>query len=217
MIPRLKMVTFDISRPPVQLAALFRQTHLTKLPVYDENIDNIIGVVYAKSFLLDRPEGERDVRPFVRPVLFVPEMMRLDRLLRIFREEHRQLAMVVDEFGGIAGLISLEDVVEQLIGEIYEPGDVNIPNVVEIGPGQWLIPGDLTIRDYPELFGQRTRQSRSATPAGLIYSALHRLPKIGDRVQIGNVELMVENMRQGRVTQVRVRIGASSARSGGHE
>lgn len=214
MVPRLKMITFDISRPMSQLAGLFRQTHLTKIPVYEGNTDNILGVIYAKAFLLESPNGEREARPLVRPVLFVPEMMRLDRLLRIFREEHRQLAIVVDEFGGIAGLISLEDVVEQLIGEIYEPGDVNAPAIEETGPGEWLIPGDLTIRDYPELFGQRTRQNRSATPAGLIYSELHRLPQVGDRVQIGNVELVVESMRQGRVARVRVRIDAAAGRDG---
>lgn len=216
MIPRLKMIAFDIARPPTQLAVLFRNTHLTKIPVYDGNIDNILGVIYAKSFLLDRPDGEREVRPLIRPVLFVPEMMRLDRLLRIFREEHRQLAMVVDEFGGIAGLISLEDVVEQLIGEIYEPGDINAPSVEEVGPGEWLIPGDLTIHDYPELFGRRAGRNRSATPAGLIYSELHRIPHPGESVRIGNVELVVENVRQGRVTRVRVRISGTGGRSGGH-
>jgi len=216
MTPRLKVISFDLTKPAAQLATLFRQTHLTKIPVCEGSIDNILGVVYAKAFLLDRPGGESNIRPLIRPVIFVPEMMRLDRLLRIFREEHRQLAMVVDEFGGIAGIISLEDVVEQLLGEIYEPGDIKAPAVNQVAPGEWLVPGDLTIRDFPELFGQRTRQARSATPAGLIYSELHRLPQVGDQVRIGNVELRVEAVARGRVTLVRVRLDLSADRKVSH-
>lgn len=216
MTPRLKVISFDLSASGAQLAELFRHTHLAKIPVYEGSIDNILGVVYAKAFLLERPNGETNMRPLIRPVLFVPEMMRLDRLLRIFREEHRQLAMVVDEYGGIAGIISLEDVVEQLLGEIYEPGDIPAPTVQETASGEWLVPGDLTIRDFPELFGQRTRQARSATPAGLIYAELHRLPHVGDRVQIGHVGLTVEAVSRGRVTLVRVQLHPPKGRRGSH-
>lgn len=214
MVPRVKIVSFDIARPAGELAELFRRTHLTKVPVYEGTIDNLLGVVYAKSFLLDKPTGEAGVRPLIRPVLFVPEMMPLDKLLRIFREEHRQLAIVVDEYGGLAGLISLEDVVEQLIGEIYEPGDMRPPSVQQVSPGEWLIPGDLTLRDYPELFGQRTRNLRSATPAGLLYTGLHRMPHVGDRVSVGNIELIVDSIHRGRVATVRVRLTAPTGERG---
>ena len=147
MTPRVDVVAFNVKDPPDKLIALFRQTHLAKMPVFDGQIDNILGLVYAKTVLLQDPDpADRkrlDVRKLVQPVRYVPEQQTLDRLLLHFRQTKTQLAVVVDEFGGVVGLVALEDVVEQMVGDIHEPHDAPARAVQRLGNDEYLVPGDL--------------------------------------------------------------------------
>jgi CBS domain containing-hemolysin-like protein len=204
MVPRVDMVAFNIQKPLSELTELFQRSHLSKIPVYDRDMDNILGVLYAKTFLLDHPATSAALTPLLRPVHFVPELQTLDRLLVGFREKHIQLAMAVDEYGGIAGVITLEDVVEQLIGEIYEPDEpVKIP-VKEVGPDEFLVSGDLSLIECSELFGDPVTAPHVSTVGGLIYAQLNRVPRTGDSVLLKHLQLTVESMRGRRVDRVKI-------------
>ena len=204
MVPRVDMVAFNIQRPMSELGELIERSHLSKIPVYDRDIDNVLGVIYAKTFLLETPATSAALTTLLRPVYFVPELQTLDRLLAGFREKHIQMAMAVDEYGGIAGMIALEDVVEQLIGEIYEPNDpVKIP-VKQIAPDEFIVSGDLSLIECGELFGDPVKAPHISTVGGLIYAQLHRVPRPGDVVSLDHLQLTVESMRGRRVEQVKI-------------
>jgi putative hemolysin len=212
MTPRVDMICFDVQDPPDQLFELFRQTHLTKLPVYDGRIENLLGLVYAKEALLTAPEKQAklDIRKLLRPVQYTPEFQTLDRLIARFRATKTQLAMVVDEFGGIVGVVTLEDVVEQMVGDIYELHDTPVLTTQKIGPEEFRVAGDLSIVDWLEAFGEpggvQMDQPRVTTVAGLLALRLRRIPKIGDQVTIGHLLMTVESMRGRRVDRVRVKV-----------
>ena len=204
MVPRVNMVGFDIGRPSEDLRELLLRTHLSRIPVYDQQIDSILGVVDAKALLLEKPASTVALKALLKPVQFVPELQSVGRLLNTFRDNHIQMAIVVDEFGGVAGLVSIEDVVEQLIGEISEPGDPVNERLEPAGPDEWTASGDVSLLDCAELLSGRNASRRAATLGGLIYAELGRVPRPGDSVRLPNVRLTVETMRGPRVGRVRI-------------
>jgi putative hemolysin len=210
MTPRVDMVAFDIQGTGLALIERFRESHLAKMPVYDGLIDNILGLVYAKTVLLEAGEaadvGKMDLRRLIQPVRFVPEQQKLDRLLVHFRQTKTQLAVVVDEYGGVVGVVALEDVVEQMVGDIYEPHDMPEKGVHRVGKDEFVVPGDLSIADWMDAFGARVEATHTTTVAGLLAAMLKRLPKEGDEVRFAHVGMRVEAMRGRRVERVRLRL-----------
>jgi putative hemolysin len=218
MTPRVDVVAFNVKDPPDALIALFRQTYLAKIPVFDGQIDNILGLVYAKTVLLQELDaGDRkrlDIRKLVQPVRYVPEQQTLDRLLLHFRQTKTQLAVVVDEFGGVVGLVALEDVVEQMVGDIHEPHDAPARSVQRLGNDVYLVPGDLSVSDWMDAFGAKVETTHTATVAGLIAARLKRLPREGDEVRLAHLLMRVESMRGRRVDKVRLTLVAAPSEAG---
>ena len=216
MTPRVDMVAFNIKDPPEKLLALFGETRLAKIPLYEGQIDNIVGLVYAKSLLLEMGAGgaagaigggewrKMDLRKMLQPVHFVPEQQTLERLLVHLRRTRTQFAIVVDEFGGLAGVVALEDVVEQMVGDIYEPRDSPADAVQRVGPDEYLVPGDLSVADWMDAFGARIESTHTTTVAGLLAASLKRLPHEGDQVKLAHLLMRVESMRGRRVDRVRL-------------
>jgi putative hemolysin len=216
MTPRVDLVAYNIKDPPEKLVALFRQSHLAKILVFDEQIDNILGLVYAKTVLLDlgaAPAGagarRLDIRKFLQPVHYVPEQQTLDRLLMHFRQASSQFAVVVDEYGGLVGVVALEDAVEQMVGDIYEPHDRPAHTLERVGPDEYLVPGDLSMADWIDAFGGHVETTHASTVAGLLAALLKRLPREGDEVKLAHLSMRVESMRgRGgrRVDKVRLKL-----------
>ncbi len=214
MTPRVDMVAFNIKEPPEMLLARFRQSHLAKIPVYEGQVDNIIGLIYAKTLLLEigsaggTGDGLRrvDLRRLIQPVRFVPEQQTLERLLVHLRQTKTQIAIVVDEFGGLAGVVALEDVVEQMVGDIYEPHDAPSHAVQRVGPNEFLVPGDLSVADWMDAFGAKVEATHTTTVAGLLAASLQRLPREGDSVRLAHLLMRVESMRGRRVDRVRLKL-----------
>jgi len=209
MTPRVDVVAFNIKDRADKLVALFRQTHLTKLPVYEGEVESVLGLVYAKEVLLEDDPRKIDVRKFIRPVGFVPEFITCDRALSRFRQTRTQFAVVVDEFGGIVGVATVEDIVEQMVGDIMEPNDAPAATVQKIGPQAYRVPGDLSVVDWMEAFGapvnaegKRMDLSHASTLAGLLATVLQRIPKVGDQIHFGHLRMTVESMRGRRVERV---------------
>ena len=212
MTHRVDMVTFDLDDEPTVLIERFKQTRLAQLPVYRSDVDHLVGLVRARDVLLRRPTTRDEVETLVRPVEYVPELMKADHLLVHLRDKARTMAIAVDEYGGTAGLVTLEDVVEHMVGHITGPFDpaTDRPRVEALGDGRWRVDASLPVRDWPEAFEGVTRLAGAApvvppfisTLGGLVMARLGRLPVEHDAVTIGGVRIEVEKMEGRRVDRL---------------
>ncbi len=206
MTPRVDIEAVPIDADPADVHALIVEHRYTKIPVYRGDMDNIEGVIYARQFLLARGAGRAvDLSKLVRQVRFVPELQRVDQLLEVFRKGRAQVAIAVDEFGGTAGLVTIKDVVERLVGRVdFEPGDraAQQTPVEPLGPGRWRVGGGLPVADWAQTFGTSQIPPRVATLGGLVSALLGRIPQVGDTARLGNVTLEVAAVDAGRVESV---------------
>ncbi|MEX0886979.1 MAG: hemolysin family protein [Phycisphaeraceae bacterium] len=219
MVPRVDVQAFDLERAgdsaarPADLIDLIKRTHLRHIPVYRGDLDTIVGIVYARQILLHRPATIDELLPYVRQVRFVPEQQRADTLLRELRRTGTAFAVVVDEYGGTAGIVTIEDVVEHLVGDIagdYEADTT--PPLESVSPGVWRVGANLPVHEWASLFGGTaatlglTQRETISTIAGLVMAGLGRLPEVGDQVRLGNVLITVEAMAGRRVDRVLVQL-----------
>ncbi len=185
MTPRLDMVTVDIAASSDEVLEAFRQSEHSRLPVRDGTPDNIVGVVFAKDFVplvMGVGSGPARWQDLVRPASYVPETKTLDSQLRDFQRGPAHLAIVVDEFGGTSGLITLEDILEEIVGEIRDEHDVETPPAIRREGDRYL----------PDV----------STVGGLIYSALGRVPRTGEELTLDGFRVVVERVDRRRVTRV---------------
>ncbi|MBN1343693.1 MAG: HlyC/CorC family transporter [Phycisphaerae bacterium] len=204
MVPRVDVVAFDLASGTNQLRAMFRKTRLMKIPVYEGDIDRIVGLVYAHDALSDM---NQPLSHCVRPVRFVPEQMRLEQLLGHFRQTRTQLAIVVDEYGGMSGLVTLEDVLEHIVGDIRdEDHPPERPDVEPLEDGQFTVAGRLSVRALAQALGPAVLDDRVDTIAGLFVARLGKIPHVGERVDLANLVMTVESMIGRRIDRVRIRL-----------
>jgi len=215
MTPRVEIVGCDLATPTRVALIVFRRSRTTKILAYEGNMDNVVGVVYAKTALLnpDRPLWE-----LVRPVYYVPETKTVESLLKDFRARRIQFAVVVDEYGGLAGLVTLEDCLEEIVGEIEDETDrPAVEPVQRVSDTEYLVAGNLSVRGWEDAFDidLPAGRARYTTVAGFVTWLLGRLPKPGDVARWRNLEFVVEEVRHRRVTRVRLRlVGAPEAPAG---
>ncbi len=189
MIPRAQMDVIDISQSPERFIPFVIETAHSRFPVTDGNKDNIIGILLAKDLLRYYAGEEFDVRSMLRPAVFVPETKRLNVLLRDFRSNRNHIALVVDEYGGVSGMVTIEDVLEQIVGEIEDEYDFDEgeDNIILASPGLWRIKAATEIGDLNEALGARFSADDYDTVGGLVLKAAGRLPKRGERITVGDL------------------------------
>jgi len=204
MVPRVQITAYEIHGSPDGLRDLMRAARHKKIPVYDGALDNVVGLVYAKVLFLN---PDKPLKDLVQPVRFVPELATCEQLLVHFRGTKTQLAIAVDEYGGVAGLVTLEDVLEQIVGELHDPEDVpQEPDIQPLPGGEYDISGQLSVQYWAETFGLPPRIERVATVGGLVMAQLGRPAQVGDVVALGNVELRVTRVRRRRIERLRLRL-----------
>lgn len=200
MRPRVDTEAFNLARPASQLMDLIRDTGLSRIPVYRGDLDHIVGVIHTREALLNPPADEHAVEKLSHRVMFVPELQRCDDFLLHLRKSGTTFAIAVDEYGGTAGLATIEDVVELLVGPIAGPYEANNePEVTSIGPGRWRVSADLSVHDWADAFGQDGITSGVSTVGGLVMARLGRVPTAGDRTTVGNLSIQVEAMKGRRI------------------
>jgi CBS domain containing-hemolysin-like protein len=202
MVPRVDMVMYDRSRPRSELIDIIRRTGHSRVPVYEGTKEHILGVVMSREVLLAPPE--RPLQGMLRPVHFVPETKTVESLLNEFRRQNRVFAVVVDEYGGTAGLVTLKDVVEAIVGEIREEREEAEPMVREVGENRWLLSGRLSVVDWAKMFNLAVGDRRLATLGGLVTLLLRKLPAEGEQVRYGNILFTVTRMKGPSVEEVLV-------------
>jgi CBS domain containing-hemolysin-like protein len=204
MVPRVDVVAYDVNDPPAGLLETFRRTRLRKIPVYDGTIDNVLGVVHAKRLLLN---PDAPLRELVVDVPFVPEAANIERVLLQFRVTQTQMAVVVDEYGGTAGLVTLEDVLEEIVGDIPDPDEVDRgPAVQKLSDTEYLLDGDLAVHEWSDVFGTDLAERRLSTVGGFVTSLLGRVPRVDDTVTYSNLRFTVESVRRRRVGKLRLEL-----------
>lgn len=203
MIPRVDMVACDAAATPEQVGELFRKTRLRRIPVYEGDLDHLLGILHAKRFLLN---PGTPIRSLLTKATFVPEAANIERVLLQFRVTRTQMAIVVDEYGGTAGLVTLEDVLEEIVGEIPDPNAAERYHVERISNREYLIDGELGIHQWADVFPTDLSRGRISTVGGFVTSLLGRLPKPGDRVTYRNLKFTVESMRRRRIEKLRLEL-----------
>jgi magnesium and cobalt transporter len=193
MIPRAQMDVIDISEPPEKFIPFVIETAHSRFPVTDGSKDNIIGILLAKDLLRYYAGEEFDVRDMLRPAVFVPEAKRLNVLLRDFRSNRNHIALVADEYGGVSGMVTIEDVLEQIVGDIEDEYDFNEDedNIIPDSKGKWRVKADTEIGDFNEALGTEFSDEECDTVGGLVLKAAGQLPKRGDHVHIGELDFTV--------------------------
>ncbi len=204
MTPRVDIVACDVNSSADELLELVRKKRITRVPIYEGDLDHIVGVVHVKHLLVDSGRGLRKAADTVR---FVPESAPLERLLVHFRSTKSQLAVVVDEYGGTAGLVTLEDVLEEIVGEITEGMDRrHEPAVRQVGGGEWLVDADLPIHEWTDAFPTDLTGVHFNTVGGFVVSLLGHIPSVGDQTEYRNVTFTVETMQRRRIALLRVQL-----------
>src|SRR2546423_7884870 len=194
MIPRAQVDFIDINEPVETFIPRVMSTSHSRFPVIDQNRDDVIGILLAKDLLrYYAGQEEFNVREMLRPAVFVPEAKRLNVLLREFRASRNHMAMVVDEYGGVAGLITIEDVLEQIVGEIEDEYDFDeaSDNIIPEPGGRFRVQALTQIADFNAAFGTQLSDATADTVAGLVIAHLGRLPKRGETVMIEGLRFQV--------------------------
>lgn len=207
MVPRTDIVAAPADAPLADAVRLAAKHGVTKIPLYQGDLDHIVGIVHLKSILPRLAEGQVNgtpAREVADEALFVPESLPIRELLRLFREKRQHIAVVVDEYGGTAGLVTLEDVLEELVGEVSDPFDQERPDVQPQPDGSWLVDGMALMDDVNEALGIHLHDPHYDTVAGFVLGRLGRIPREGDQVTWDGVRLTVERMDGLRIDRLRL-------------
>ena len=194
MVPRAQMDVIDVNEPMEKIIAQAIETAHSRFPVIGENKDDVIGILLAKDLLrYYQDKDEFDLREMLRPAVFIPESKRLNVLLKDFRSNRNHIAIVVDEYGGVAGLITIEDVLEQIVGDIEDEYDFDETeaNIVRDRNGQYRVKAQTEIGDFNATFGTDFSDEDFDTIGGLVLAHLGRLPKRGEQFRRGDLGIKV--------------------------
>ncbi|MGQ9473888.1 MAG: hemolysin family protein, partial [Candidatus Caldatribacteriaceae bacterium] len=218
MTPRTDIVCIEETATLEEVLSLFIKSHFSRLPVYREDIDNIIGFLHIKDVLPYLQEGKlsKPVLEMVRPIHFVPATKRVIELLRELQQRRIHMAIVLDEYGGTAGLVTIEDLLEELVGEIRDEHDRETASYRRIKEGEYLVDASVPIESLNELLSLEIPESEEfQTLGGLIMEVLGKIPEEGEMVVVKNYELKVERMRGKRIVTVRLSIREDKGEANG--
>ncbi len=220
MTNRADVVAIQASASLEQLRQLVVEAKFSRIPVWEKNIDDIAGIVVARDILKvpDREAAQRQVRELIRPALFVPETKLGSELLKEMQRKNQQMAIVIDEYGLMAGLVTIEDLVEEILGEIGEEDRVPVPDVVREPSGAMVLRGSLSLDKVQDLFGvdftNGQHESNAATLAGLLNSVTGHVPAMGEKIDYGGLQFEVLEANQRKVLRLRAnRVSGATARA----
>ncbi len=212
MTPRVDLVSVEVSQTKEEIVKLFIDSGFSRLPVYEETIDNILGVMHEKDFYALVMHGNQTVREVIRPVIRIAITMKLSRLLKRLQQSKSHIAIVTDEYGGTEGIVTLEDIFEELVGEIWDEHDeaTNIQEFTKLNDYQYEVVGSLNIDKFFEIFKIENDDFESSTVGGWVLEQLGTIPENGDNFTFGNLFVTVEALEGNRVAKVLVTISEKS-------
>ncbi len=205
MVPITQIVAIQIDKTPEEIKTIIEEEQFSRYPVYGKDLQDIRGVLHAKDFftLLNRP-GQVDIRKIIKPPFFIPETMKLSLLLGEMQKRRTHMALLVDEYGGISGLVTIEDLLEELVGEIRDEYDIESP-VLQLKDGTLMIDASISLRDLKEDYNISLPESPEyETLGGFLMTALQRIPQVGDEIEMDGKRLSIVEMFGQRISKVRL-------------
>ncbi len=211
MVPRRDVITIDIDDPFEELIDEILETRHSRIPVYEENIDNIIGVLHVKDVMIElrkNPLEQMDIRGMLHKPFFIPETKEADELFRTMQETRHHMAILVDEYGGFSGIVTIEDLVEEIMGDINEEYEEVVPDIEALSEDEYRIDGSILIDDLNEELGLKLETENYDTLSGYLIEKLGHIPAKEDRdvVETDNLVFTVEEVKDNRVSRVRLKI-----------
>ena len=207
MVPRLDMNAVEVNSTLVQVAEMMVQGGHSRLPVYDDSIDHILGIVHSREVLasLARPKASESLRDLIRPAFIIPETKRLDELLEELQDRGVQMSVVVDEYGGTEGLVTMEDLLEEIVGEIEDEfSRTREAEVVQLPDGGVLVDAGVATEDVEELFTTHIDSTDVDTVGGYVYQTLGKIPQAGDVVLTDHLRIEVVSILGRRIRKLRI-------------
>jgi putative hemolysin len=207
MVPRMDVVAVEATAPMLEALEAIMEAGHSRIPVYGDTIDNVLGVLYAKDLLPYLRDGRADVpvKSVMRQAYFIPETKRAGDLLPDLQQRRVHVAIVVDEYGGMAGLVTIEDLLEEIVGEIQDEYDTEEPDYEYVSDDEYIFDGRIDLDDLNELMDAELPSDEIDTLGGFIYSELGRVPAVGNQLRHGGLEFTVESVVGRRIGKVRVR------------
>jgi putative hemolysin len=205
MTPRPDIVAIRADATLLDLRTLFREEQYSRMPVYRDNLDNILGIVFVKDLVALPHSAEPPLTTLMRPAYFVPESKRVSELLKEMQRRQAQMAIVVDEYGGTGGLVTVEDLLEEIVGEIRDEYDVESETVTDEGDGVFVFSGKVSVDEVRDRLGVEIEREGFETVGGYLLSSLGRMPYVGEVVDIDALSFEVLEVERRRVTKIRAR------------
>jgi len=207
MIPRIDIVGVEKNMTFTGIRELVRRDGHSRYPVYEESIDRVLGLLYVKDLFSNPPErGEKFViEDYLRKPYFVPETKIIGELLREFKDKRQHIALVADEYGGIAGLVTLEDIIEEIFGEIQDEHDYEVSEFLELGDGEYVVSAGLMVEKLQDYLDTDYEQQDYDTVGGLIYDLVGKVPDVGQKIPWHDLEFEIDKVEGQRILRVKVR------------
>jgi magnesium and cobalt transporter len=205
MTPRPDIVSVSADASLQDVRGVFREEQYSRMPVYRDNLDNVVGVVFVKDLVALPPAAEPPLTTLMRPPYFVPESKRVSDLLKDLQRRQAQMAIVLDEYGGTAGLVTVEDLLEEIVGEIRDEYDVESETVTDEGNGSFVFSGKVSVDEVRDRLGITIEREGFETVGGYLLAQLGRMPYVGETFDAGDLAVEVLEVERRRITKVRVR------------
>jgi len=204
MVPRMDMVAVNVDAPIEEVLSLIIKEGHSRIPVYEETVDNVVGIIFAKDLLIQMNKGNIDVpmRRLMRPAYYVPESKKVDELLRELQKKRLHMAVVVDEYGGTAGIVTIEDILEEIVGEIFDEYDIEETLIEMIDEKTVRMDARVNIDEANEILGTNLARDDIDTIGGFVYSLFGRIPNVGEEARFENLTFKVEKVIGRRVSKI---------------
>ncbi len=211
MVPRIDVITLPVTASIKEITNLIRKEGHSRIPVWDKTVDDIVGVLYIKDlfpfFFQSKPKIE--LKKLLLPPYFVPESKKILDILKEFQQKKNHLAIVVDEYGGVSGIVALEDVLEEIVGEIQDEHDNEEEDIIKITNNEYMLDARTYLEDINEEFNINLPTDKSDTIGGLVFDLFGRIPKKGDKIQFENITFQVTNIDINKINKIKMTINLS--------
>lgn len=204
LVPRVDVEAIDCNMPFEEVDKIFLDTRYSRLPVYKDSIDNIIGILHEKDFIKQRRENTFNLEKIIKPTVFVVSTTKISAVLQQLQKSKSHMAVVSGEFGDTVGIITMEDILEELVGEIWDEHDEVLSDITQVSESEYKVLGSTTVNDLCEYFDLGEIDSDSATVGGWVIDMLGKVPDTGDELTYGNLQITVANTEFRRITELKV-------------
>ena len=210
LIPRVDVVSIDIGSTEEEVAQVFLETHFSRLPVYRDTVDNVVGILHEKDFIKQRTEPGFSLEKVIKPAVFVVATAKISDILRQLQKAKSHMAIVSGEFGDVVGIVTMEDILEELVGEIWDEHDEVLSDITELGENEYKVVGGVAVGDFCDYFDLDEIESDSQTVGGWVMDVLGKVPEVNDTLVYENLTITVTGCEDRRITELHVTVKPGS-------